>query len=479
MPPASRRGAGGSNARRREWEARCEQTAADFSAFIAGKSVALVGPAASLIGRRQGDLIDSHDVVVRLNLGCPVPAGQEVDLGARTNVLYHVLFNARLSAAAGQSHTVRQVRGWADAGVRFIVTRQDAHNARVERFRPILGDLLPLVVMSAEWKRTIKDATGTNPNTGTLAICHLLDAGASKVWVTGFDFYATGYHVGYGGFSAARAAQGTGGGNWGQRERVPHKQEGQMAFLADLARADDRLVFDEVAAERLGLIPPPPTVTALVPMKGHSERVPGKNIRDLCGKPLLFWTLDALHKARRVSRVVVDTDDDTIAELVAELHPQTTILRRPDHLLGGHITGNPLTEWEMTQVEGEHFLQTHVTNPLITPATIDAAVDKYFAALEVSHDSLFSVTEHHFRLFDAAGRPLNHNPAELIRSQDLDPIYEDNSCLYVFSRTSFTRNGGRVGRCPQMFPMSKVEAVDIDYEDDFTIAEALMARRLA
>lgn len=484
MPPASHRsGAGGRRAelarRQAAWLEKCAQASADFSEFVAGRSVALVGPAASLMGRGQGELIDSHDIVVRLNLGCPVHAGQERDLGFRTDVLYHVLFNPRLARAAGQQHTPRQVRGWVDAGVKFLCTRQDAEHDRVRRFRPVLGDLLPLVVMPSSFKDPIKRATGTNPNTGTLAIAHLIAADAGSLWVTGFDFYTTGYQVGYGGFGAARAAKGTGGGDWGLKAHVPHKQEGQMQFLADLARKDPRLTFDDLAAERLGLLPPPPSVTALVPMKGQSERVPGKNVRDLCGKPLLFWTLDALHKARRVERVVVDTDSDEIAALVAELHPATVILRRPGHLLGGNVTGNPLTEWEMTQVDGEHFLQTHVTNPLLKPETVDAAVEKYFTAIDVSHDSLFAVTEHHFRLFRADGRPLNHNPAQLARSQDLEPLYEDNSNLYVFSRTSFERAGGRIGCSPQMFPMSKVEAIDIDYEDDFALAEALMSRRFA
>src|SRR5690606_11456102 len=155
--------------------------------------------------------------------------------------------------------------------------------------------------------------------------------------------------------------------------KVPHEQPGQMAWLASID--DPRLTWDRIAAERLGLVEPPPSVIALVPMKRHSERVPDKNIRDLCGKPLLFWALDALHKARRVSQVVVDTDDDEIERLVLEHHPATTVIRRPDRLKGGAVNGNDLIRWELTQIKGDHFAQVHVTAPLLTPGTIDAAVD--------------------------------------------------------------------------------------------------------
>lgn len=461
-----------------EWYERSRRIIDEYATFVAGKTVALVGPAASLHGRGLGDLIDSHDLVVRLNLGCPVPEGQEPDLGTRTDVLYHVLFNARLARAAGQRHTPQQVDEWIAAGVKYIATRQDFNHERVRLFRRVLRDRLPLVTMPSEFKGPFKRHLMTNPNTGTLAIVHLLAAGAAKVWVTGFDFYDTGYQVGYGGFDAERAAQGNGSGNWGLKSHVPHKQEPQKEFLAQLARMEPRLEFDEIAAQALGLIPPPPSITALVPMKGVSERVASKNVRPLCGKPLLFWALDALHKARRVERVVVDTDDDEIAALVHEHHPDTVVLRRPEQLHGQHITGNELIGWELTQVEGEHFGQFHVTSPLLTPGTIDQAVEKYMASLDATHDSLFSVTEHHFWLFDKFGKPINSDTKKLVRSQDLAPIYEDNNAIHLFSRTSFERNGSRIGASPQMFPISKVEAIDIDWEDDFEIAEAVMKARL-
>jgi N-acylneuraminate cytidylyltransferase len=128
-------------------------------------------------------------------------------------------------------------------------------------------------------------------------------------------------------------------------------------------------------------------------------------------------------------------------------------------------------------MEGEHFLQTHSTNPLLKTATIDRAVETYFDNL-VKHDSLFSVTPLQTRFFWEDGRPINHDPQSLIKTQGLPFVYEENSCIYIFSRKIFEEVGNRIGRCPMMFPMDPYESVDIDEPFDFSIAEALMAERI-
>jgi CMP-N-acetylneuraminic acid synthetase len=119
------------------------------------------------------------------------------------------------------------------------------------------------------------------------------------------------------------------------------------------------------------------------------------------------------------------------------------------------------------------YLQTHSTNPLLTPETVRRALDELEASLD-SHDSLFSVTRLHTRLYDADGRALNHDPAVLLRTQDLPPIYEENSNVYVFSADQI-RQGRRFGDRPLLFEIDPLEAIDIDEEHDFIIAEILQA----
>ena len=217
-----------------------------------------------------------------------------------------------------------------------------------------------------------------------------------------------------------------------------------------------------------------PAVTALMPMKAHSERVPGKNVRPLCGRPLFHWMLDALRGSRHVTRVVINTDSEDIgraAESVGAVY-----LRRPAHLLGDMGRANPLIAWDLEHTEGEVFLQTHATNPLLTAGTIDQAIERFLEPGE--HDSLFTVNPFQTRFSWADGRPINHDLGNDLRSQDLPPIYEENSCLYLFTRASFARHGRRIGGAPLLFPIDPLEAMDIDEEFQFTIAEALMARRL-
>jgi len=217
-----------------------------------------------------------------------------------------------------------------------------------------------------------------------------------------------------------------------------------------------------------------PQVTALMPMKGHSERVHGKNIRPLCGRPLFHWMMDTLRSSRYISRIIVNSDSDEIGKDAERLG--AVYLRRPPHLLGDMVRANPLIAWDLQHTDGEYFLQTHCTNPLLTSGTVDWAIERFLEP--GAHDSLFSVTPFHTRFYQQDGQPINHDLDCDLRSQDMPPIYEENSCLYVFSRSSFMRNARRIGARPILFPINPLEAVDIDEEYQWVIAEALMEQRL-
>jgi CMP-N-acetylneuraminic acid synthetase len=219
-----------------------------------------------------------------------------------------------------------------------------------------------------------------------------------------------------------------------------------------------------------------PFVTALVPMKGHSERVPGKNLRPMCGKPLFYWILNALSQSKYIDRIAIDTDSQEIAR-EASAYFDVTIIERPVHMLGDFFVANDLIEYDLLQLpEVAYFLQTHSTNPLLKTETIDRAIETFFR--QSKHDSLFSVTSLYTRLYWSEGTPVNHDPSKLIRTQDLEPIYEENSCLYVFSQESFLKCNNRIGESPMLFPIDRFEAVDIDEEYDFLLAETLLSVRL-
>ncbi len=216
-------------------------------------------------------------------------------------------------------------------------------------------------------------------------------------------------------------------------------------------------------------------IVALVPMRHHSKRVPGKNYRPLAGRPLYAYILDVLHQVPEVSQVVVDTDSPTIREGVAEQFPLVRILERPEGLRGDAVPMNDIMIHDAGEVPAGLYLQTHSTNPLLRPATISRAIAILRAAPD--HDSLFSVTRIQARLWSAEGRPMNHNPAELLRTQDLPAVYLENSCLYLVGRTVLLARRSRLGQNPLLFPIDEAEAWDIDEELDVKIAECLLQDR--
>ncbi|MEO1585123.1 MAG: acylneuraminate cytidylyltransferase family protein [Planctomycetota bacterium] len=221
----------------------------------------------------------------------------------------------------------------------------------------------------------------------------------------------------------------------------------------------------------------PQRVTAVVPMRHHSERIQGKNYALFAGKPLFFWIIDALLGAERIGTIAIDTDSPNITDLCRRSFPDVLVLPRPAHLRDGAIAMNDVLRNTVAQLEGDHFLQTHSTNPLLTPETIDRAVDAYFNA-SGEHNSLFGVTRWQTRLYDADGRAINHDPAVLARTQDLPPVFEENSNLYVFSRSTLRETGQRIGTRPRLFEIERLEALDIDDPAGWQIAEAVAKHRI-
>jgi len=220
-----------------------------------------------------------------------------------------------------------------------------------------------------------------------------------------------------------------------------------------------------------------PKLIALVPMRHHSQRVPGKNYRPLVGRPLFHHIIETLMAVLEIDEVVVDTDSEPVMDGLRKNFPNVKIIDRPQHLRADDIPMNDILIHDTDLTPADFYLQTHSTNPLLKPETVSRAINIFLADYP-SHDSLFSVTRLQTRLYDQNGHAINHDPKELIRTQDLPPVYEENSCIYIFNRENLIAKQHRISDRPLMFEITADEAWDIDEELDFEICQFLLKRQL-
>ncbi len=210
-------------------------------------------------------------------------------------------------------------------------------------------------------------------------------------------------------------------------------------------------------------------------MRHHSQRVPGKNYRPLAGKPLFHHIIDTLLCVPEIDQIVVDTDSEPVMDGLRQHYPQVAIINRPESLRADDVPMNEILLHDTEQFPADFYLQTHSTNPLLKAVTISRAIQ----ALRTNYpnsDSLFSVTRLQTRLYDQHGAAINHNPRELLQTQDLPPVYEENSCIYIFNRANLLAKRHRISDHPLMFPIDADEAWDIDEELDFAITDFLLSR---
>ena len=218
-----------------------------------------------------------------------------------------------------------------------------------------------------------------------------------------------------------------------------------------------------------------PKIVAFVPMRHSSERVRGKNYRLFANKPLYNYIIESLLNCPQINQVCIDTDSSVIIEEVDKIFPTVKVLLRPEHLRDGAIPMNNVLLNSVSQISSDFYIQTHSTNPLLRPETISKAIDLFLKSPD--HDSLFTVTRLQTRLYDANGKAMNHDPNILLRTQDLPPVFEENSNLYIFSEKILKEKNNRIGYNPLLFEIDRDEAWDIDEEIDFRVAEFLYLNR--
>lgn len=215
-----------------------------------------------------------------------------------------------------------------------------------------------------------------------------------------------------------------------------------------------------------------PTIVALLPMKANSERVKGKNFRDFNGKPLFRWILDTLLSIQDIDQIIINTDARHIlAEKGLTDSERILIRERKPELCGDFVSMNKVLADDVANVSADHYLMTHTTNPLLSAASIQSALHSYLEAQAAGKaDSLFAVNKIQTRFYRADGSAVNHDPDNLLRTQDLEPWYEENSNLYIFNKASFMKKQARIGERPILFESNKFESIDIDGPEEWDFA---------
>lgn len=209
-------------------------------------------------------------------------------------------------------------------------------------------------------------------------------------------------------------------------------------------------------------------VVSFVPIKLNNQRLPGKNLMDLHGKPLCSYIFETLLSVPGIDEKYVYCSDEAIAEYI----PQgLTLLKRDPYLDGYQVKGLEIIERFVSDVEADVYVLSHTTQPFAKRESIERALDRVTSG---EYDSAFSA----IRLQDYLwkdGQPLNYDPKNIVRTQDLDPVFMETGSFFIFKKEVFTELGQRIGINPFVCETSQLEAVDIDDAEDFEFAQTVAA----
>lgn len=210
-------------------------------------------------------------------------------------------------------------------------------------------------------------------------------------------------------------------------------------------------------------------VVAFVPIRLNSKRVVGKNLKLLGGKPMMCYLLETLVQVPEIDEVYVYCSSEEVRPL---LPAGVKLLRRDTALDSDDALGEQIYDAFVRDVDADVYMLAHTTSPFIKATTISNAINE---VLQGYHDSAFSVQRiKTFAWYN--GKPLNYSPTSIPRTQTIEPVYVETSAFYIFGRDMWVKHHRRVGDNPYMAVVGPVEGVDIDYPEDFELAEMMVAK---
>ena len=221
-------------------------------------------------------------------------------------------------------------------------------------------------------------------------------------------------------------------------------------------------------------------VLAIIPARGGSKGVPRKNVRDLAGKPLIVWTIEAAQRAQSIERVVVSTDDDEIARVAEDAGAE--VIRRPLELAQDATPTEPALLHTLDDLEArEGYVPDAVsllqcTSPLRGADLIDRCVALF---QETGCDAVMTVTPmQHWNLAGGIGEEGRFRPeydyARRPLSQHIPAKFRENGAVYVTRLQALRQYQNRLGGDVRVLPLDPVRSIDIDGEEDFLLAEEVI-----
>ncbi len=211
-------------------------------------------------------------------------------------------------------------------------------------------------------------------------------------------------------------------------------------------------------------------ITAIVPIKYLSSRVNNKNFRSCGRRPLWSWILDTLEAVPQIDRIVISVDHPIVMQLIKKT-PKCVFLQRSPAVAAQDFI-MPIIREVTREFPADWYLQTHCTNPLLKPRTLIHAIAEL---LLTNHDSCFAV-QRLKKLFWDSQKPLNYSLQAIPRTQDLTPLFLETCSFYIFQQATIDA-GSRIGADPLKYELGPVESLDIDTEEEFLIADALLNAR--
>lgn len=213
-------------------------------------------------------------------------------------------------------------------------------------------------------------------------------------------------------------------------------------------------------------------IVSFIPIKLNNQRLPGKNTMILNGRPMCDYLFETIAGVETIDEKYVYCSDEAIRSYITPYESKgLKFLKRDSYLDGFQVKGLEIIERFVKDVDADIYVLTHVTQPFTKGASIARALDKVVSG---EYDSAFSAVMLQDYMW-INGKPFNYDMKNIVRTQDLEPIYMETGAFFIFRKEVFTKLGQRIGNKPYIYEIDQFEAVDVDTAEDFEFAKAVAA----